>query len=102
MLEIYAKEYVAIGKYLQKKERIHKGYILVEKKKLEGLLDKNRYDTAANKLHIWKALKWIDTDADGRLTKRIYVCEGEQKTYKPFVKMNVAILEQLQVLLNAN
>ena len=100
MLEIYAKEFTAIGKYLQKKERVHKGYILVEKKKLEGLLNKNHYDTAANKLRIWKVLKWIDTDADGRLTKRIY--DGQTGTYKPFVKMSVEIVEQLQMLQNAN
>lgn len=100
MLDFYAKEYVAIGKYLQKNQRIHKGYVLVEKKKLEGLLDKNRYDSAVHKLHIWKVLKWIDTDADGRLTKRIY--DKKTGTYKPYVKMSVEIVEQLNQLLKAD
>lgn len=97
MLAIYAREFTAIGTYLQKSERIHKGYILVNKKKLEELLNKNHYDTATNKLHIWKTLKWIDTDSDGRLTKRIY--DGQNKVYKPYVKMNVAIIEQILKLL---
>lgn len=96
MLEIYAKEFVGIGVYLQKKEKPYKGYILVEKPQLEQLLDKNRFDTAGNKLRIWKALKWIDTDKDRRLTKRVYV--REEKRYKPYVKMDVAVFELLRKL----
>lgn len=96
MLEIYAKEFVGIGSFLKVNGRTHKGYILVEKAKLEEMLDKNKYDTASDKLRIWKALKWIDTEADGRLTKRVY--DGESGTYKPFVKMDIAILNQLEQL----
>lgn len=97
-LTTYAKEFVSIGLFHQKKNGSRKGYILIEKKELEGLLDKYMYDTAANKLKIWKALRWIDTESDGRVTKRVY--DGESGKYKPYVKMNVAVLEQLQKLLN--
>lgn len=96
MIEIYTREFVGIGNFLQVNGRTHKGYILIEKVKLEEMLDKNKYDTALNKLRIWKALKWIDTEADGRLTKRVY--DGESGTYKPFVKMDIAILKQLEQL----
>lgn len=96
MLNVYAKEFVAIGSYLQKRDGLHKGYILIEKKQLEEMLDRNRYDTAAHKLKIWKALKWIDTEADRRVTKRIY--DGASRTYKPYVKLDAAVLEQLEKL----
>ncbi len=99
MLEVYAKEFVGIGSFLKKQGSIHKGYILIEKTKLIGLLDKNRYDTAGSKLRIWKALKWIDTEADGRLTKRVY--DSSSKVYRPYVKMNIAVFEQLQALINS-
>ena len=36
MLEIYAKEFIGIATYLQKKEQPHKGYLLVEKHVLGG------------------------------------------------------------------
>lgn len=98
MLEIYARELVGIGMFLKRKEgTLHKGYLLVEKKVLEGLLDKNAYDTAAHKLKIWKALKWIDTEKDRRVTKRVY--DGDSKSYKPFVKIDAAVMEQLQELI---
>lgn len=96
MLEIYAKEFVGVGSFLKVNGRTHKGYILVEKAKLEEMLDKNKYDTASGKLRIWKALKWIDTEADGRLTKRVY--DSESGSYRPFVKMDIAILSQLEAL----
>lgn len=99
MLEVYAKEFIGIGMFLFRQGAIHKGYILIEKNALEGMLNKNRYDTAANKLRIWKALKWIDTEADRRLTKRVY--DGHSGTYKPYVKMDIAVLEQLQVLVKS-
>lgn len=94
MLNVYAKEFVAIGSFLRKRDGLRKGYILVDKKKLEDMLNKNRYDTAAHKLKVWKALKWIDTEADGRVTKRIY----DNGVYRPFVKMDAAVLEQLESL----
>jgi len=53
MLEVYAKEFVGISSYLSRQEPPRKGFILVEKARLVELLDKNKYDTAANKLRIW-------------------------------------------------
>lgn len=94
MLNVYAKEFIGIATYLLKKELPRKGYILVEKPLLEKLLNKNAFDTAHNKLKIWKALKWIDADKDRRVTKRVYV--GEENKYKPYVKMDMAVLEVLK------
>ena len=96
MIELYAKEFVAIGRYLERQGKVRKGYALIEKGSLEVLLDRNHYDTSNNKLKIWKALKWIDTEADGRLTKRVY--EGANHRYRPYVKLNMAVLEQLEKL----
>lgn len=98
MLEIYAREFCGIGRYLKQNNELRKGYILVEKKDLEIMLNKNRYDTAANKLRVWKKLKWIDTEADRRLTKRVY--DGASGKYKPYVKMDMAVLEQLDTLIS--
>ncbi len=96
MIELYAKEFVAIGRYLERQGKVRKGYALIEKSSLEVLLDRNHYDTSNNKLKIWKALKWIDTEADGRLTKRVY--DGSDHRYRPYVKLNMAVLEQLEKL----
>ncbi len=96
MLEIYAKEFCAIGAYIKRKRPPHKGYLLIEKKELEALLNRNRYDTASNKLRIWKKLKWIDTEADRRLTKRVY----DNGKYKPYVKLDAAVQEQMLELLS--
>lgn len=96
MLEIYAKEFIGIATYLQKKEQPHKGYLLVEKPVLEKLLNKNAFDTSHNKLKIWKALRWIDADKDRRVTKRVY--DGKDEKYKPYVKMDLAVLEVLKKL----
>ncbi len=96
MLDVYAKEFIGIATYLLKKELPRKGYILVEKPLLEKLLDKNAFDTSHNKLKIWKALKWIDADKDRRVTKRVYV--SEEKKYKPYIKMDLSVLEVLKEL----
>lgn len=96
MIGIYAKEFVGIGRYLERQGKVRKGYALIDKSNLEELLDKNHYDTSNNKLKIWKALKWIDTESDGRLTKRVY--DGSEHRYRPYVKLNMAVLEQLEKL----
>ena len=96
MIDIYVREFIGIGNFLEKNAKVHKGYILAEKKTIEEMLNRNRYDTASNKLKIWKRLRWIDTEADRRLTKRVY--DGESGTYKPYIKMSISVLEQLRAL----
>ncbi len=87
MLNILIKEFIAICDYLLKKNtRIHKGYILITKNAVSELLNKNNYETALNKLKLWKSLGWIDAE-DKRLTKRIY--DSESGKYAPYVKINV-------------
>lgn len=104
MLERYAKEFVAIGSFLRANGKLHRGCIIVERKQLEDMLNKNRYDTSLNKLHIWKRLKWIDTDQDGEhFTKRILCADPENpdaKQYKRMIKMELSILEQLEKLVD--
>lgn len=97
MLERCAKEFVAIGKFLRANGKLHKGYIVVERQQLEDMLNKNRYETSLNKLHIWKRLKWIDTDSDGEhFTKRVR--DPVTQKYKRVIKMDLSVLEQLEML----
>lgn len=92
MLEVYAQEFVGVGKYLQKKGKERNGYIRIEKNDLEQLLNKNAFDTSENKLRLWKSMKWIDTE-DRRVTKRAY--DKESHSYKPYVLMDVEILKKM-------
>lgn len=96
MLDVYAKEFVAIGTHFMGKGKKKGDYIIVEKPDLEQLLDKNLYDTAKNKLKIWKSLHWIDADKDRRYTKRVY--SSEKSGYVACVKMSVPMLELLSEL----
>lgn len=104
MLERYAREFTAIGKFLVDNGELHRGYIIIERRQLEEMLNKNRYDTALNKLHIWKNLKWIDTDKDGEhLTKRVRCkdpADGGGKQYKRVIKIDLSILSQLEILID--
>ena len=52
--------------------------------------------TLPNNVKIWKALRWIDADKDRRVTKRVY--DGKDEKYKPYVKMDLAVLEVLKKL----
>ena len=79
MLNLLVKEYLAICEYLLELEKrrqeteelplVRKGQLLVDKDMLTMLLDKNKYETATNKLKYWKDLAWIDAE-EKRLTKR--------------------------------
>lgn len=91
MIETYAKEYIAIGRYLRQHGERRGEYLLVEKAKLIRLLDKNLYDTAANKLQLWKALKWIKTD--GRHMDYPVMTDGRVRR---MVNLDRTILEQLE------
>lgn len=104
MLERYAREFTAIGKFLEANGELHRGYIIIERRQLEEMLNKNRYDTALNKLHIWKNLKWIDTDRDGEhLTKRVRCstpAEPGTKRYKRVIKIDLSVLAQMEKLVD--
>lgn len=96
MLEMYIREFIAIGKFLRLHGECRKGRILVDKKDLENMLNRNKYDTAANKLNIWKRLHWILTEDDSRVTKRVY--NSDTKKYQPKVVLDAGVLEQLEQL----
>lgn len=101
MIEKYAREFVAIGKFLFRNQetiyRTGKGsFILADRAELKEMLNRNRYDTADNKLKIWKALHWIVTEDGRRVTKRIY--NTATKKYEPKVAIDVHVMEMLQEL----
>lgn len=72
MVGTYIAEFSAIVRHLkrQKNALIKGNFLIIEKPKLTELLNRNQYETAENKLLVWRGLKWIDTDSDDRLTKR--------------------------------
>ena len=72
---------------------VRKGSLLVEKEALIDLLNKNKYETATNKLKYWKDLAWIDAE-EKRLTKRI--CINNQ--YRPLVVINIQRYECIRNL----
>lgn len=104
MLERYAREFTAIGKFLEAHGELHRGYIIIERRQLEEMMNKNRYDTALNKLHIWKNLKWIDADRDGEhLTKRIRLGASEEpggRKYRRVIKIDMSVLAQMKKLVD--
>lgn len=96
MLGILVKEFIAVCEFLEKDpSRIYKGYLIIPKEELETLLNKNRYETADNKLKNWKTLKWIDAE-EKRLTRRIY--DSSRKRYVPYVKIDRALYHRMREL----
>ena len=103
MLNLLVKEYLAICEYLLELEKrrqeteelplVRKGQLLVDKDMLTMLLDKNKYETATNKLKYWKDLAWID-DEEKRLTKRI----GINNRYRPLIVINMQRYECIRDL----
>lgn len=90
MLLMLIKEFRGICEYLISKEYPqYRGYILIEKDQLCGLLDKNNYELADNKLRFWKQLHWIQTE-NGRLTCRV---RG-----KRMIKISIEVFEGLKKL----
>lgn len=90
MLLMLIKEYEGICNYLMTHDYIQfRGYILVEKKQLCALLDKNNYELADNKLRFWKQLHWIQSEP-GRLTCRV---QG-----KRMIKISIEVFETIKRL----
>lgn len=75
---------------------IYKGFLIIRKVDLESLLDKNLYDTANNKLKIWKSLHWIETENKKRITKKVW--NPDQKQYERSVFVVLEIHEALKQL----
>lgn len=99
LITSYIKEFIAVTDFFKESpEKIikqEKGVICVEKAFTEKLLMQNNYDTAINKLHIWKKLKWLRTEKN-RLTKRIYI--SELKKYKYCLVIDCIVQEELKSL----
>lgn len=99
MIDYYIREYIAICDYLNKiNAKSTLEHLIVKKDFLVELLDKNKFDTAQNKLKIWKRLHWIDSDQD-RLTKRIY--DPEAKKYVAYIKIYKQVYDVLKDLENS-
>lgn len=96
MFESYVQEFIAVCDYLRKSDcRRTKGFFVVEKVYIEDMLNKNKYETALNKLKAWKALNWISTDKD-RLTCRIY--SKESRKYISCIRISLDVYETLKNL----
>lgn len=103
MLHLLIKEYLAVCEYLMLLEArkqaldtlpaLRKGNLLVDKGMLMELLDRNKYETASNKLKFWKELAWIDAE-ENRLTRRVYW----NKSYKALIVINVSRYECIREL----
>lgn len=91
----YMKEFVAIAEFLKNSDetKVSKGFLIVEKPIIVGMLDQNKYDMANSKLKLWKAMHWIDSE-DRRVTKRIY--DGKTGSYKPFIKLDIKVYEVMK------
>lgn len=99
MIDNYMKEFVAITEHLKSSEkaRVHKGFLIIKKADLEPLLDKNLFDTANNKLKIWKSLRWIETEDQKRITKKAW--NPEQKQYERCIFVVLEVQEALKILI---
>lgn len=101
MIEIYAREYIAIvrhfqagdtGIYTNKRQKM-----ALQKDSVIQLLNKNPYEEAVEKLQIWKVLGWIDTE-EGHLTKKVYIKEAGQ--YRRQLVVNLGVFDALNQLEN--
>jgi len=99
MILNYIKEFIAISDHLKKSEkgRLHKGFLIVKREDLEPLLDKNLYDTASNKLKVWKSLQWIQTEDQKRITKKVW--DPENKKYERCIFIVLGVPEALKTLM---
>ncbi len=96
MLYRYIKEFIAICSYLEESNTpCRKGFLIIKRDKLEALLNKNAYETANNKLKVWKTLHWISAE-DRRLTRRVY--EADSKEQLPYIWIDTKVFRMLKQL----
>lgn len=95
MLDIYVKEFISIVDYLQKQDGclIKGDYLIADKKAVEQLMNRNNFEKAANKLFIWKELRWIET-SENKITKRVR--NGEELISA--ICINMSVHKQLKSL----
>ena len=95
MLTDYVMEFLAVVAFLHGRDgaMLRDGHLFVKKEALLRLLDKNRYDTAMNKLTVWRGLQWIDCDRE-RFTRRVQI-NSQQVTA---IKIRLSVWELLQQL----
>lgn len=90
LLEAYINEFIAIVDHLLKnKDSIfQRDIMLIDKIKLDRLLDKNKYKPSNEKLKVWKSLHWISTEKN-RITKVIYNKESGKAERKTAIRLDV-------------
>jgi len=89
------KEFVAIYKHLSKDISVEKGRLMVDRKRLEILLDQHNYLPAHEKLRIYKQLNFILSEGGG-LTKTVYDKEtGKTKRKIIFLQDTYKTVEYL-------
>lgn len=94
MIRVYIKEFLNICHYLKEHNcKKKKNCYQVEKSLLERLLKQNNFERPAEKLKIWKALHWLQTD-EGHLTKRAY--DKNSRKYQRVYALDIAVYHALQ------
>ncbi len=93
MINIYIREFIAVCKHLKNSEKstIRGDYMYAKKDTIIKMLEKNAYELPAQKLKVWRDLRWIDVD-DGRLTTRIRI-DGK---LTPHIKISLKVYNTLQ------
>lgn len=97
MIRVYSKEFLTICRYLEQHECRKKGNCYqVERELLENLLQQNNFERPKEKLKIWKALHWLQTD-EGHLTVRVY--DRASGKYQRVYALDISVYCVLQQLL---
>lgn len=97
MIKTYVREFVAVSNFLKDKCPERNCFLMVDRDQLKNLLNRNLYDTADNKLKLWKSLHWISTEDGRRVTKRVYN-SGSGK-YEPKIAIDMQVADTLAKLL---
>lgn len=92
---ILVREFLSITSFLLQSGKIkqQKGFLLVPRKALNRLFNKNQYGTVNEKLLYWKQLHWISTDTE-RFTKQVLV--GGKRIR--FVMIDIQVFQALELL----
>lgn len=98
MIKTYVREFVAVSSFLKDKCPEKNRFLMVDRDQLKNLLNRNHYDTADNKLKLWKSLHWISTEDGRRVTKRVY--NPVNGKYEPKIAIDIQVADTLAGLLS--
>lgn len=91
----YIKDFYKIFEYIQNKNlgeiNVKNNEIYIKKSEIQKLLEVNKYDTADNKLKVWRVLNFINC-TEGRYTKKI----KKDKKVITMVALNIEAYDNLR------